>query len=121
LPTVNQGEISEAAQIFLAGIGLLAVEQFVGPDQVVFGKGLVCDVDFSGIGVATGGVATVAARLASCAASRACCSARLPSNVAACSAFVARTACGVGSSPIHALFSRKTAHDTRKQGKEKIL
>src|SRR5580765_795589 len=45
----------EAAQIFLAGFGLLAVEQFVGPDQVVFGKGLVGDVDFSRVGVAPGG------------------------------------------------------------------
>ena len=34
----------EAAQILLAGFGLLAVEQFAGPDQVVFSQGLVCDV-----------------------------------------------------------------------------
>src|SRR5687767_4340311 len=45
----------EAAQIFLAGFGPLAIEQFVGPYQVVFGKGLVCEVDFGGVSVAPGG------------------------------------------------------------------
>src|SRR6185503_20892741 len=45
----------KAAQVFLAGLGVLAVEQFAGAAQVVFGQGLKRDVDFGGVGVAPSG------------------------------------------------------------------
>src|SRR5882672_10842085 len=45
----------EAAQVFFAGLGPLAIQQLSGAPQVVLGESLERDVDFGGITVAARG------------------------------------------------------------------